>query len=46
MNEVDFTNYPHMPFSHRAIIREFVSISNDEPLTTTAATVTRAAVVR
>jgi hypothetical protein len=30
MNEVDFTNYPHMPFSHRAIIREFVSISNDE----------------
>lgn len=30
MNEVDFTNYPHMPYAHRAIIREFVSIANDE----------------
>lgn len=30
MHEPDFSNVPHMPHSHRAIIREFYSIANDE----------------
>lgn len=30
INEIDFNEFPHMPFSHRAIAREFLNIANDE----------------
>ena len=30
INELDFSLYPHIPPSHRALAREFLSIANDE----------------
>lgn len=30
IQDIDFNQYPHMPHSHRALAREFLSIANDE----------------
>jgi hypothetical protein len=30
IEEIDFNEYPHIPVSHKAMAREFLSIANDE----------------
>jgi hypothetical protein len=30
IEEIDFNDFPHMPYSHKAIVRELFAIANDE----------------